>query len=505
MSTTTSCENGICEFRSGVSADIRERFRQEWVVYALRVSLTEVASLRRALASRHLLRLPRKPSVVRPWTQSVLASESALFCCDILPRISRQFIRSPRTAISLQRMCPRIQWHWFKCFVRSFASRLGSEIPERLSRALTTSLLSTYRLQLDYDYFGHSYILRQLLPSSVPAPKSFETIGHVLHLNLRDVHRPYRQLIGEVLREKIPGVELVVNKAANVGGTFRTFAIEVLAAVPNYRTQVSLRENGCLFHLDISRVYWNSRLETEHRRLIDTITARHSDFVAAKVQKHPTAPSMPLADVVIVDAFAGVGPFSIPLAKRGFSVYANDLNPDAISYLEQNIAANNLVRARCQTSCMDARAFLEDVIQKKHLPVQHIIMNLPADAVSFLDVLVGHIAPHKPLPFVYCYCFGRGEDAQDEIIERITQILDDAWQRQRKGAIHPFKAFAEVSTEAPGTLSDAKRYRPEPFRFDSEKDQLRIRCVRHVAPEKFMFCVEFQFPERLARSKTAFS
>lgn len=505
MSATASCENGTRELRSGVSADIRERFRQEWVVYALRVSLTEVASLRRALASRHLLRMPRKPSVVRPLDPVDAGERERLVLLRYLAENQPSGHTIPEESNLSAAYVSKGPVALVQMLHEELCEPPGSKTPERLSQALTTSLLTTYTLQLDYDYFGHSYILRQLLPSSVPVPKSFETIGHVLHLNLRDVHRPYRQLIGEVLREKIPGVELVVNKAANVGGTFRTFAIEVLAAVPNYRMQVSLRENGCLFHLDISRVYWNSRLETEHRRLIDAITARHSDFVAAKVQKHPTAPTSPRADVVIVDAFAGVGPFSIPLAKRGFSVYANDLNPDAVSYLEQNIAANNLVRARCQTSCMDARAFLEDVIQKKHLPVQHIIMNLPADAVSFLDVLVGNIAPHKPLPFVYCYCFGHGEDAQDEIIARITQILDGAWQRQRKGGTHPFRAFAEVGTEAPGTLSDAKRYRPEPFRFDSEKDQLRIRCVRHVAPEKFMFCVEFQFPERLARSKTAFS
>lgn len=33
---------------------------------------------------------------------------------------------------------------------------------------------------------------------------------------------------------------------------------------------------------------------------------------------------------------AGVGPFAVPLAKRGHRVFANDLNPDSYSALRDN-------------------------------------------------------------------------------------------------------------------------------------------------------------------------
>ncbi len=42
--------------------------------------------------------------------------------------------------------------------------------------------------------------------------------------------------------------------------------MEVLAGKEDFVTE--MRENGCRFELDFSKVYWNSRLHAEHERLI---------------------------------------------------------------------------------------------------------------------------------------------------------------------------------------------------------------------------------------------
>lgn len=44
------------------------------------------------------------------------------------------------------------------------------------------------------------------------------------------------------------------------------------------------------------------------------------------------------------DVFSGVGPIAISAAKKVKYVYANDLNPAAVEYLEQNIVLNKLER-----------------------------------------------------------------------------------------------------------------------------------------------------------------
>jgi tRNA G37 N-methylase Trm5 len=79
-------------------------------------------------------------------------------------------------------------------------------------------------------------------------------------------------------------------------------------------------ESNCSFKFDFRRVYWNSRLHSEHDRLIQLFKPED----------------------VVADVFAGVGPFSLPAAKKGCGVLANDLNPESYKYLQENIENNKV-------------------------------------------------------------------------------------------------------------------------------------------------------------------
>lgn len=63
---------------------------------------------------------------------------------------------------------------------------------------------------------------------------------------------------GEVIMDKTPSVRTVVNKVATIDNTFRNFHMELLAGEDNLVTDA--RENGCTFHMDFAKVYWNPRL-----------------------------------------------------------------------------------------------------------------------------------------------------------------------------------------------------------------------------------------------------
>ncbi len=45
--------------------------------------------------------------------------------------------------------------------------------------------------------------------------------------------------------------------------------MEVLAGDADFEAEV--KENGCVFRLDYAKVYWNSRLETEHKRIVQSL------------------------------------------------------------------------------------------------------------------------------------------------------------------------------------------------------------------------------------------
>lgn len=74
-----------------------------------------------------------------------------------------------------------------------------------------------------------------------------------------------------------------------------------------------VNQHGLRFRLDFSKVFWNSRLEYEHKRLVDKYFKRGQ---------------------VILDVMAGIGPFAVPAAKAGCTVVANDLNPDSAHWLK---------------------------------------------------------------------------------------------------------------------------------------------------------------------------
>lgn len=120
--------------------------------------------------------------------------------------------------------------------------------------------------------------------------------------------------------DKTPNIRTVINKIDSVGdqSEFRTFSYEVLAG--EHDMNVEVQEQDCTFSFDYSKVYWNSRLETEHRRLVNKFQPGEA----------------------VCDVMAGVGPFAIPAAKKRSFVWANDLNPDSYASLEHNVTRNKV-------------------------------------------------------------------------------------------------------------------------------------------------------------------
>lgn len=123
-----------------------------------------------------------------------------------------------------------------------------------------------YTITLGFEHYTTQEVLEKVLPEGIDVPSSFETVGHVAHVNLRDEHEPFKSLIGHVILEKNVHIRTVVNKVGSIDNTFRFFNMEVIAG--ENLTKVKVYEEGCQFEFDYAKVYWNSRLQFEHRRLV---------------------------------------------------------------------------------------------------------------------------------------------------------------------------------------------------------------------------------------------
>jgi len=294
-----------------------------------------------------------------------------------------------------------------------------------------------HQVTLGYDHFPMDVILRKILPEGVDIPSSFETVGHIAHLNLRDEHQTFQKLIGEVLLDKNPRLKTVVNKTGSIDNVFRNFHYEVIAGEPSLDAEVL--ESGCRLRFNYGKVYWNSRLQGEHARLIRNL--KPSD--------------------TLCDMFAGVGPFAVPAAKKGCTVYANDLNPESYKALCNN-AKLNKVEGNLEPFNLDAREFIKKMTAEQ-VPFNQVVMNLPATAVEFCDVFQSAFENYEhPMPTINCYCFSKADDPKADAVKQVEEHL---------GMV--------ISTD-PDLM-------------------LLVHDVRDVAPKKRMLCVSFKMPRAAAR------
>ncbi|TVY18496.1 tRNA (guanine(37)-N1)-methyltransferase [Lachnellula arida] len=220
-----------------------------------------------------------------------------------------------------------------------------------------------YDLVLDYDYWQYLDIMTSLLPEDAQAeiPVGFTMVGHVAHLNIKEQYLPYRKIIAEVIVDKNPNIRTVINKTDGVGthSEFRTFGYEVLFGPDDMNVEVG--EGDCVFKFDYSKVYWNSRLQTEHKRLVDMFNPGE----------------------VVCDVMAGIGPFALPAAKKEVFVLANDLNPESYKYLKEGIVRNK-VSEIVQPFNEDGHTFIQHAAD--HLLTQtagsHATITLPIRAAK---------------------------------------------------------------------------------------------------------------------------
>ena len=154
-----------------------------------------------------------------------------------------------------------------------------------------------------------------------------------------------------------PHLRTVLSALSPVEGEFRTRRFTFVKGEDT--TQTVHREYGCKYAIDMEKAYFTPRLATERSRVLEQVKDGE----------------------VIVDMFAGVGPFSILIAKNRPScrVLAIDKNPEAVKFLRHNIELNAVNNVEAVEGDAKEEA-------QRHIGIaDHILMNLPHTAQEFLD------------------------------------------------------------------------------------------------------------------------
>jgi tRNA wybutosine-synthesizing protein 2 len=146
----------------------------------------------------------------------------------------------------------------------------------------------------------------------------WEFVGDVVVIRYGDQFKPYAKDIGEAYAKEL-NVNTVCGDIAGVIGELREPTTEILYGEKAESVRL---ENGIRYKFDVTKVMFASGNIDERNRM------RHLDCTGETV----------------VDMFAGIGYFTLPIAKYAGAerVVACEKNPGSFSYLQENIVLNDL-------------------------------------------------------------------------------------------------------------------------------------------------------------------
>jgi len=238
---------------------------------------------------------------------------------------------------------------------------------------------------------------------------SYDIIGCIAILKFEG-RKPLKQKkkIAEKLLRQRKNISTVLEKTDKVSGRLRTIKIRYLAGEKT--TETVHIESGCKFKLDVEKCYFSPRLSNERLEIAEKIKRK---------------------DKVLV-MFAGVGPFSIVIAKKSKpkKIISVEINRIASKYAEENSAVNKI------ENLITIQGDVRKVLPKLKEKFDVIVMPRPQLKESFLN---SAFKVSKKKTRIFYYDFGR------DIGEILEKIYIESKKAKKKIRIERIKKAGEIA------------------------------------------------------------
>jgi tRNA (guanine37-N1)-methyltransferase len=187
---------------------------------------------------------------------------------------------------------------------------------------------------------------------------SYDIIGDIAIIRVTKRSRKHSRVVAETIMNVNKNVKTVLAQTSPVHGDFRLRKLEFVAG--ENKTATMHKESGCLFSVDVEKCYFSPRLLYERMRIAKQVGNGE----------------------VFVNMFAGVGSFSIIVAKHSKAerVYSIDVNPSAIQFMQENVRLNR-VYGKVISIQGDAKKIIEKRLGRI---ADRVLMPLPKKALEYL-------------------------------------------------------------------------------------------------------------------------
>ncbi|MBS7615892.1 class I SAM-dependent methyltransferase family protein [Candidatus Bathyarchaeota archaeon] len=225
---------------------------------------------------------------------------------------------------------------------------------------------------------------------------SYDIVGDIAIIRVTENSKKYSQRIAETIMRVHKNVKTVLAQTSPVLGDFRLRKLEHLAG--EKKTVTVHKESGCLFTVDVEKCYFSPRLFYERKRIAELVKNKET----------------------IVNMFAGVGCFSIVIAKNSNvnKIYSIDLNPTAVQYMQENIRIN---RVYGKVVALEGDA--KEIVQKSLCAIaDRVLMPLPEKALEYLPYAL--IALKNSGGWIHYYAFEHATKEENPIEKGKAKVAE---------------------------------------------------------------------------------